>query len=400
MPYTTEMYLLNTILYDEAERRRIFPVTEKCVYMAHAGVSPLPRAAVEPMERFLADSQRRNQESRWAMDRLADARRNAARLIGAQPEEIALLGPTSLGLSLVAQGLPWEAGDEVVYYGDDYPANVYPWTALTHHGVRPIALRPRVPGYVTWEAVEAALSSKTRLVALASCNFLTGCRIDVSGIGRQLRERGIWFSLDGIQTVGAFPTPVEYVDFLSADSHKWMLGPVSAGIFYVRKALHEVLRPTLLGAWNIHSPGYVAQENPRFYVGARRYEPGTMNLIGIAGMNGSLELLLDIGIDAVSKRLHELRRALLDGLRPLGYRHCLDDQDVTTNFGDDVLSAITTVNHSDRDMKAEVVRLADNGITASFRENRAGRKFIRFAPHFYNTLDDVDRVVSVLSKTS
>ncbi len=393
MLYTTEMDILNTILKDEAARHEAFPVTAKEIYMAHAGVCPLPKAAADAMRRYAELGQCGNQESPWAMDRMADARRNAAQLIGAQPDEIALIGPTSAGLSFVAQGLPWEPGDEVVYYPDDYPANVYPWTMLASKGVRPVALKPAAPGCIAWESVEAALSPRTKLVALASCHYLTGRRIDIDGIGRRLGERGILFSLDAIQTLGAFPTSVEHVDFLSADSHKWMLGPLAAGIFYVKKSRHELLKPVLVGAWNIHSPEFIAQETPRFYVGARRYEPGAMNLIGIAGMNGALELLIDVGREPLARRILELADALLDGLRRLGYRHCLDDYPPAPEI---LRSGIVTVAHPDRDMRQVYEALAAAGVVASPREDRAGRKFVRFSPHFYNTMNEVDRVVELL----
>ena len=182
------------------------------------------------------------------------ARQLCAEFIGAAAEEIALLGPTSLGLSLFANGIPWEAGDEVLCYAGDYPANVYPWLDLRRRGVIVRYLEPERPGEITPELVAAALTPRTRLVALASCHFFTGYRIDVDAIGRLLHERGVLFSVDAIQTLGAFPMNVEHVDFLSADAHKWMLGPLAIGIVYVKKRHFELLRPTLLGAWNVVSP--------------------------------------------------------------------------------------------------------------------------------------------------
>ena len=145
-------------------------------------------------------------------------------MIGADKSEIALLGPTSLGLSLFANGITWREGDEVVCYQDDYPANVYPWMALASQGVKVRQVRPEKPGRITPEVVERELSSRTRLVALASCHYLSGWRIDVDAIGALLHERGVLFSVDAIQTLGAFPFSARFVDFLSADAHKWMLG--------------------------------------------------------------------------------------------------------------------------------------------------------------------------------
>ena len=210
--------------------------------------------------------------------RFARPAKPAPGCIDATPEEIALLGPTSLGLSLFAGGLDWQPGDEVVYHADDYPANVYPWLDLARRGVVPRALQPERPGEITPAVVAAALTPRTRLVALASAYFLTGYRIDVDAIGQMLHERGVLFSLDAIQTLGAFPFSVRHVDFLAADAHKWMLGPLAAGIVYVKRAHFERLRPILLGAANVRSPDFISQGEIRFSDTAARYEPGVLNL--------------------------------------------------------------------------------------------------------------------------
>ncbi|MDX9975293.1 MAG: aminotransferase class V-fold PLP-dependent enzyme, partial [FCB group bacterium] len=316
----------------------------------------------------------------------------SARLLGCDADEVAMLGPTSLGLNLVAAGLPWRDGDEVVYYPDDYPANVYPWSGLEARGVKPVGLRPERPGRITWELVKKALTPRTRLVALASCHFMSGYRIDVDGIGRQLRERDILFSLDGIQTLGAFPVSVEYVDFLSADSHKWLLGPMGAGIFYVKRSRMETLRPVLLGALNVVSPDYVAQEEIRFHSGARRYEPGTLAFPGILGMRASMELLLEAGIEAVGQRILALRRALLEATRPKGYRLYVEDEDCC----DGERSGIVSLVHPERDVEEVAARLKENGVALSLRRDREGRGALRFSPHFYNTFEEMEKVASVL----
>ena len=223
-------------------------------------------------------------------------RKLCADLIGADKSEVALLGPTSLGLSLFANGITWREGDEVVCYYDDYPSNVYPWMALASQGVKIRQLRPERPGHITPELVERELSSRTRLVALASCHYLSGWRIDVDAIGESLHKRGVLFSVDAIQTLGAFPFSVRFVDFLSADAHKWMLGPMAIGIVYVARQHFELCRPTLLGSWNIHSPQFLAQETIKFHETAQRYEPGVLNVAGAYGMKASLEMIEATGL--------------------------------------------------------------------------------------------------------
>lgn len=390
------MSLIDEIVGNEKTRQKNFPVTSERVYMAHAGVSILPRVAGDAIRKFVSDGEMDNQESDECLELMDDARKVAAKLIGADALEIALLGPTSVGLSLVANGLDWNEGDEVISYSDDYPANVYAWTQLGDRGVKHVAIQPAFPGGITWDLVEASITRKTRLVALASCHFLSGYRIDIDTIGRKLRERGILFCLDGIQTVGAFRTSMEHVDFMSADSHKWMLGPGAAGIFYVRKSLQKELKPSLLGAWNVVSPDFIAQDQIRYYVGGRRFEPGMLNLPGIVGMHASMKLLLDVGVDAIAERLLVLREAILERLRPLGYTLYLDEfeafdgGDTTTNSG------IITVSHPGKDLGALYQSLKGDNVVLSYRSNRAGKHFLRLSPHFYTTLEEIDRVAELL----
>ncbi len=389
---------IDHIIQSEAIRRKEFPVVSETIFLAHAGVAPLPRIAADAIREFCDRGSVGAQENPWSWGKVQAARQSAAALLGCTPEEIALLGPTSLGVSLVANGIAWEPGDQVVYYRDDYPANVYPWTNLAEMGVEPVALAPRHHGVITWEVVEAALTPLTRLVALASCNFLSGYRIDVDTIGRNLRDRGILFSLDAIQTLGAFPTSVEHVDFLSADSHKWLLGPAAAGVFYVKKSRFEELRPSLLGSWNVVSPQFVAQDNIHFEDTARRYEPGMLNLPGIIGMGAAMDLLRKCGIQDIAKRLIHLHDALMERLVSVGFKPYIDEKLLLDSPENLWKSGIVTVTRPNSDFKALARTLEANRVVASYRQDRAGTAAIRFSPHFYNTEEEFDRLLPLLEE--
>ncbi len=390
------MTTIEQLTADEAARRRHFPVTAERIFLAHAGVSALPRVAVEAMQAYLEVGSKDAQDNPWDNAKAGEARKLAGRLLGCNGRDIALLGPTSLGINLVAQGLPWESGDHIVYYPDDYPANVYPWANLASKGVVPTPLEPPAQGAITWDIVEEALTPNTKLVALATANFLSGYRIDIDDIGKRLRSRGILFCVDAIQTLGAFPISVENVDFLCADSHKWMLGPCGAGIFYVDPGRQELLRPPLLGAWNVVSPQYIAQETVRFQPGARRYESGTLNLPGILGMGASMELILDIGVENIAARIIEWRQTFLDALRPLGWELCIEEVDRDPATPDATRTGIIAITHPDKDIRAVAQTLDEGNVRFSSRANRAGRKFLRFSPHFYNAHNELDRVVELL----
>ena len=382
------MDILDRIETDETWRREQFPSAARGIFLAHAAVAALPKVAVDAMDEFNRASATGELDfSEVFLPRMDSVRESAARLIGAGPNEIALLGPTSLGLSLVANGLDWRGGDEVICYLDDYPANVYPWTQLERFGVRPVFLKPERPGRITPELVAGAMTDRTRLVALASCHFFSGYGIDVDAIGRVAHEGGALFCLDAIQSLGAFPVSVEQVDFLSADAHKWMLGPLTAGIFYVSGEHQETLRPSLYGAWNVSCPNFVARETVDFEKGGRRYEPGVLNAPGLLGMQASIELLREAGIDGVSSRILSLKSVLVEGLKERGFE-IVGPEDGPAATG------ITSFGHPAPDRIPKVYRfLAEKGVVSSLRHDREGRSFIRFSHHFCNTADEIKRVL-------
>ena len=377
-----------SVLTDESFRASCFPIVKDKIFMAHAAVTVLPRAVAEAISNYARKSAEEFPDFTESLRIIRETRESAARLLHASPEEIALLGPTSLGLSLFANGIEWEAGDEVVCYSEDYPANVYPWLNLRRRGVTVRYVEPPGLGEITTEVVERALTSKTRLVALASCNFVSGYRIDLPAIGAMLHARGILFSVDAIQTLGAFPTTVEQVDFLSADSHKWLLGPLASGVVYVKKEHFDLCRPTLLGSWNIRAPGFVAQDQIEFLDTAQRYEPGALNFPGIVGMKAAIELLLEAGIDRIADRILFLRARLINGLEPVGYR-------LLGNAEPAIGSGIVTFSHPTRDLIEIFQRLTQERIFCSQRQDRQGTHYLRFSPHFYNSEAEIDRVVEV-----
>jgi cysteine desulfurase/selenocysteine lyase len=386
--------LLQRIDTDETWRREAFPACRKRIFMAHAAVTAIPQVAVSAMNAFNeATSTGELDYSDVLLNQMDRVRVVSAKIIACDSNEVALLGPTSLGLSLVANGIEWKSGDEVITYLDDYPANVYPWKHLEKQGVKVVYLKPALTGEITPELVRRAITPKTRLLALASCHFLSGYRLDIEAIGTLAKERDLLFCLDAIQTVGAFPTPAGLVDFLCADSHKWMLGPMTAGIFYVAKKRQEHLHPSLLGAWNVKSPNFIAQDKVDFEPGGRRYEPGVLNAQGLVGMEASLELLTGIGIVSISKRLLELKTQLITGIQELGF-------EVIGPQNGSSASSITSVTDLVNPGRIPELydTLAQNQIVVSFRHDRKGTPFVRFSPHFYNTSTEIEQILDILRK--
>ena len=372
---------------DEALRCREFPVSGDKVYLAHAGVSPVP-ACVERAVASAVSAAARDDQEEGLSTLLRQTRARASELLGADPGEVALIGPTTTCISAVAAGLDLQEGDEVLIYQDDFPVNVYPWQALESRGVTVRRLSTPTLGEITPDLVVEQLTAKTRLVALASCHFVSGYRIDHDAIGRLLRERDVLFCLDAIQTLGAFPTTVEHVDFLAADAHKWLLGPCAAGVFYVRRDLQDRLAPQAFGWNNVRCPNYVAQETMNLRSDARRYEAGSFNILGIAGLNAALGLLLEVGIAAIAADLTAKRTGLAAALQAKGYEVFFPEGQQT--------GGITSCWREGTDMKVVGERLAAENIIASVRGDRAGRDYLRLSPHFYNTSSDLGLALELL----
>jgi selenocysteine lyase/cysteine desulfurase len=376
---------------DESKRQEAFPICREKIFLAHAAVCVFPRAVADAMHRYVELGALSHTEDAHTWRDVAATRVLGSRLLGCESDEIALLGPTSVGLSLFANGIDWQAGDEVVCYGDDYPANVYPWLDLQRRGVVVRLLQPETLGEITPELVEAALTSRTRLVALASAHYFTGYRINVATIGSMLHGRGILFAVDAIQTLGAFPFDSMHVDFLSADAHKWLLGPCAIGLVMVKRQHFETLRPTLLGAWNVQSSGFLAQSEIKFMDSAQSNEPGALNFPGIYAMKAGLELVLDAAVWRIGERLLELKAALLARLDALGFTVLGPREGRNAH-------SITTVHREGADHEALHTRMLAQGIVSSLRRDRAGKDWLRFSPHFYNTEAEFDRVAEVLKE--
>src|ERR1700722_2863691 len=380
---------LKEILSNEELRRREFPVAREKFFLAHAGVCPLPRRVADAISKCAEQSTLGDQEA-FMLSRLDDARKLASQLINCQPDEIALIGPTSLALSFVAAGLNFRKGDNVLIYHDDYPSNVYPWMALAARGVEVRLLNIKNYGSIRAADVTGQVDENTKLVALASCHFISGFRIEIDAIGKLLRERGILFCLDAIQTLGAFPTTVEHVDFLAADAHKWLLGPCGAGIFYVRRDVQEQLNPPIYGWHNVRSPNFVAQEKIEFRSGALKYEAGTQNLVGLVGLIASMDLALEIGVENIAAELLRKRAWLVPALQKKGFTVLNADAKMENASG------IVSFFQPGKDLTALNQKLSKVEIVASLRTNRAGQNFIRLSPHFYNTDAELQRFLELL----
>lgn len=381
---------LDELLQNEERRRMEFPVARERIYLAHAGVCPFPRRVQDAISDYAAGCTRADQEFVLPHGWLRETRQLTARFLGVTAEEVAFVGPTSLALSFVAEGLRFKRNQNVLIYHDDYPSNVYPWMALADRGVEVRFLNIREYGCVRTRDVLGQVDENTRLVALASCHFLGSYRIDLDAIGQHLRSRGILFCVDAIQTLGAFPTSLAQVDFAAADAHKWLLGPCAAGILYVRREAQEQLRPTAHGWHNLRNPNFVAQDELTYKPDARRYEAGSHNLLGLVGLRAALELLGEIGVDAIGRELLRKRAWVVPALEEKGYTV------LNAHGPNETAGAMITFFKPGANMGELQARLEQNNIVASLRGDRQNQSYLRLSPHFYNTDAELRQALDLL----
>ena len=362
--------------------REEFLVTESLIYLNHAAVTPLPRRSAAAMQDLADDALRFGSlhYDRW-LDTYEGLRVAAARLIGANRGEIALVKNTSEGISMVAQGLDWRPSDRIVAFREEFPANYYPWLRLEAQRC-----------YVEWlsvydplEKIEIACTG-ARFLAISFVQYLSGFRADLNAIGEICKKHNCFFFVDAIQGLGAFPLDVEtaHIDALAADGHKWLLGPEGCGILYVRKSRQDAIFPKEFGWTNVAGYHDYSSRDMALRADAGRYECGTLNTIGCYGLRASIELLLEAGIHRVAPVIQSLADRLAEGAAAKGYQ-ILGDRTPENGAG------IVSIQKPGSDSRKVVSDLKHKGIIAAPRQG-----WIRFSPHFYISPEEIDRVIEAL----
>lgn len=371
--------------------RSLMPVTRKWAYFDHAAVAPLPEPTVQTIHSWAAEAACEGDTvwARW-VQRTEDARQLAAELIGADPGEIALVGNTTTAITLVAEGLAWEPGDNVVLPDNEFPSNVYPWLNLNSRGVevRRVAVDE---GRIDWNRIAEACDARTRVVSVSWVGYATGYRIDVGQAAEVAHDQGALLLLDAIQGLGVFPLDVRAsgVDFVAADGHKWMLGPEGMGLLYLRQEHLPQLRPLGVG-WNsvVHHHDY-SKIQFDLRPTAARYEGGSQNMVGAAALGASLRVLADFGLSAsasaVGDRIVQLTDDACERLSALGATICSNRQSAHR-------SGIVSFEFPGQDPGAVRRQAHRAGVALNCR---AGR--LRISPHAYGNEADLERLVESLA---
>jgi len=372
---------------DLLEARALFPICDEHIHFNHAGVAPMSvrvRAAVEHVTEVMSEEGFAFDDYLETLDGL---RSSLARLVGVTPDQVSITRGTAHGISLLARGLDWKDGDNVVGARLEYPANLFPWMATRDRGVEVRLVEP-LGGRVTPEAVLSLVDGHTRVVALSFVQFWNGYRVDLAEIGAECRKRGVILAVDGIQGLGVLPFDLESMnaDFVAAGAGKWLTGAPGAGFTAWRPELLERIDPLLVGVGSMEGRDFF-EPTFKYADAARKFEESGVSWLDVAAFGAAVGLLLEVGIDVIAEHVLGLSRRLAEGLAERGHK-------IVEPWPRDPEESSGIVSFN-RPGATEVELLRD--LTAAGVICRTHRDFVRLSPHFYNTVEEVDRVLDVLT---
>jgi len=368
------------------DMRTLFPIAPRYAYLDHAAIAPLSTPVRSTMEVFLG---RLTEEpfdlAHWERLR-GQVRVRVAELLAVGPESIAFTKNTTSGLGLVAAGLDWEAGDNIVGVDREFPANIYPWMGLKRKGVELRLYHPE-QGRIDLKALARLCDRRTRVVAISAVQFWSGFRTDLDALRTALKGHDALLVVDGIQAAGAMHLDLSSapVDFLCAGAQKWLLGPIGVGFAYVGPRMLERLNPVTIGTDSVVRDEEYFQYDLTLKPDARRFEEAAPNYPGILGMGAAVNLLLRAGSRAVEEVVLRLADRLRDELPRRGYELVLKPTLPSERSG------IVSFRHP-RMVPAELqTRLREAGVIVSLRSD-----FLRASAHYYNSDQDLDRLLEAL----
>ena len=371
--------------FNLAAVRRDFPIVERCIYLNHAAVGPVSRRVHRAViARSELQMEQIDSASELSAPIYSKGRELAARLVGAKPERIAYVQNTSHGLSLVADGIDWREGDNVVVPAAEFPSNYLVWKTLESKGV---VLRhwPLAEGRLTTDGLRGLVDARTRVVAVSQVQFHNGFRCDLAAFGAVCQRHDALLVVDGTQSVGAMAIDIAAtgVDALVVSAHKWLLGPLGIGFMALSDRTFERIEVHFVGWLSVKEP-FQFRRVLDLLPTAERFEPGTENGTGIYGLTARLEEIEEIGLAAIEGRILALNDGLAEAVRRMGYV-------IHSPWGACERSGILTFKHPTIASETLLRRLDEAGIRASLRSGK-----IRISPHYYNSEAEMEETAQTL----
>jgi selenocysteine lyase/cysteine desulfurase len=318
----------------------------------------------------------------WREDAF-EVRTAVAELVGGTDKGVAFTQNTSTGLAIVTNGLDWHAGGNVVVPAEEFPSNFYPWLQLRRHGVE-VREVPCPGGHARLDDVRAAIDARTRVVSISAVQYSSGYRYDLGPLAEACRASNALFVVDATQAVGAVRVDVEadQVDVLAVSAHKWLLGPQGIGFLHLSPLAMERLHPSTVGWRSVGDP-FAFDHEPVLADDARRFESGTENSAGIAGLGATVDLVLELGVEEVERRVLDRADRLAALLEAAGL--------TVRRPAERHRSGIVVAGTGAADPQALHAALLAEGVRCS---QRAGG--LRFAPHYFTDDADLERAAEVV----
>lgn len=355
------------------------------MYLNHAAVSPLSTRVNQAIESYLQTRTIGEIDPfLLAQQSALQLKNNLATLLNTTPKRIGFVLNTSEGLNILANGLPWSAGDRILLNDVEFPTNVVPFLNLKRFGVE-IDFVHNTQGKILVDDIVKALTPKTKLLSISFVQFLSGYKANLEAIGALCKERNIIFCVDAIQGLGVSPMDVQKfkIDFLASGGNKWLMGLMGLGFVYLTEELQQRIHQ-VHASWtsNKNFFGDFFTYRVDFDETARRYENGTQNFLAITALGESTSMLLEAGIEQIEQHLHSITEKIFSSAKEIGYT-------VITPSSTSERSGIVTIQHPKAGELFEA--LTKRNIIVSMREG-----MIRIAPHFYNSENDIAALLSTL----
>lgn len=366
--------------------RHLFPITKEYVYLNSAAVAPLPWTTVKEVNSALQDVMYNGSVNfaSW-LGKKKQARELVAEWLSVKAENIAFMRNTSDGISALANGIKWQSGDNIVSFEKEFPSNFYAWNRISKKLGVELRLCPEREGRIDLDEFINMIDSNTRVVAISAVQFASGYNADLTRIGEAAHRHGALFIVDIIQAFGAKTFDMQYVDAAAGSSHKWLCSPEGCGILYLSDRAREVIEPTLVGWTSVEGwESFTSGEAP-WYNNALAWETGTGANALFFGLANSLEILRSAGIENIEKHLDQLTSHLCDSLIGKNYRI------VSSRNPGERSQIICLENTAGLNANDIFHQLEAQKIVVSPRGGR-----LRIAPHLFNNLDDIDRLIDAL----
>jgi cysteine desulfurase / selenocysteine lyase len=368
--------------------RKLFPAIAKYAYLNSAAVAPLPTISVAAINAQLRDVSENGSVNflEWVRTK-GRAREKAAEMLKARAEQIAFMRNTSDGFATVANGLNWAEGENIVTYAKEFPANFYAWRRIRDTFGIELRLCPELNGRIDLDEFISLIDSNTRLVSISAVQFASGFRADLERIGKAAREVDALFAVDIIQAFGTMPFDLEaqYIDIAAGASHKWLCAPEGGGILYLSDRARERIEPTLVGWVSVGEPWDFEDYEQEWKPNALAWESGTGTAALFYGLEQSLKLLHETGVEKIQSYLEELTDYLCELLAGKNY-------EIVSSRAESEKSQIVCVKHRGGLSSSEIAaRLEHENVIVSPRGDR-----LRVSPHFFNNREDIERLIEVL----